>query len=192
MGYGGSCFPKDVKALIHTAQSVGFTPEVLEAVERRNDAQRQVLAARIAAYYGDRLRDKTIAVWGLAFKPETDDMREAPSRALLAALWAAGARVRAYDPVAMTEARRIFGERADLTLCASPTDALRGADALAIVTEWKTFRAPDFAEMARLLKDRMVFDGRNLYDSTVLARHGLGYQSIGRPSVPPGQIEDCL
>ena len=185
VGYGGSCFPKDVKALIHTAQSVDFSPEVLLAVERRNDAQRQVLAERILAHYGGHLRGKTIAVWGLAFKPETDDMREAPSRNLLQALWAAGAQVRAHDPVAMDEARRIFGERPDLTLCASPEEALQGADALAIVTEWKIFRVPDFALMARALKDRIVFDGRNLYDPAAVARHHLAYVSIGRPARAP-------
>ena len=185
VGYGGSCFPKDVKALIHTAQSIGFAPEVLLAVERRNDAQRQVLADRIIAHYGGSLQGKTIAVWGLAFKPETDDMREAPSRPLLHALWAAGAQVRAHDPVAMDEARRIFGDRPDLTLCASPAEALQGADVLAIVTEWKIFRVPDFEQMAQLLKDRMVFDGRNLYDPATVARHGLGYVSIGRPALKP-------
>ena len=185
VGYGGSCFPKDVKALIHTAQSIGFAPEVLLAVERRNDAQRQVLADRIIAHYGGSLQGKTIAGWGLAFKPETDDMREAPSRPLLHALWAAGAQVRAPDPVAMDEARRIFGERPDLTLCASPAEALQGADVLAIVTEWKIFRVPDFEQMAQLLKDRMVFDGRNLYDPATVARHGLGYVSIGRPALKP-------
>ncbi|WP_448254836.1 UDP-glucose dehydrogenase family protein [Ottowia oryzae] len=184
-GYGGSCFPKDVKALIHTAHEVGFVPEVLEAVERRNDAQREVLAERIVAHYGGQLQGKTIAVWGLAFKPETDDMREAPSRNLLAALWAAGAQVRAHDPVAMQEARRIFGERADLTLCDSPMAALEGADALAIVTEWKQFRVPDFNRVAQALRDRIVFDGRNLYDPAVVARHGLAYESIGRPKFSP-------
>lgn len=183
VGYGGSCFPKDVKAIIRTAQSVGFAPELLLAVERRNQAQREVLPERIVAHYGGSLAGKTIAVWGLAFKPETDDMREAPSRNLLQALWAAGARVRAHDPVAMPEARRIFGERVDLTLCDTPMQALEGADALAIVTEWKIFRVPDFEQMARLLADRIVFDGRNLYEPAVLARHGLSYQSIGRQPV---------
>ena len=181
-GYGGSCFPKDVKALIRTAQSTGFTPEVLLAVDKRNDAQREVLGKRIVAHYGGSLRGKTIAVWGLAFKPETDDMREAPSRNLLQALWAAGAQVRAHDPAAMDEARRIFGERADLALCASPAETLQGADCLAIVTEWKIFRVPDFEQLARLLKDRMIFDGRNLYEPEIVARHGLGYYSIGRPT----------
>ena len=183
VGYGGSCFPKDVKALIHTAQSIGFTPDLLLAVESRNDAQRQLLARRIIAHYGGSLRGKTIAVWGLAFKPETDDMREAPSRYLLQSLWAAGAQVRAHDPAAMDEARRIFGERDDLVLCGSPTEALEGADALAIVTEWKIFRVPDFAQMAHALRDRMVFDGRNLYDPETIARFGLGYVSIGRAPV---------
>ncbi|QPN29411.1 UDP-glucose/GDP-mannose dehydrogenase family protein [Diaphorobacter sp. JS3051] len=183
VGYGGSCFPKDVKALIHTAQSIGFTPDLLLAVESRNDAQRQLLARRIIAHYGGSLRGKTIAVWGLAFKPETDDMREAPSRYLLQSLWAAGAQVRAHDPAAMDEARRIFGERDDLVLCGSPTEALEGADALAIVTEWKIFRVPDFAQMAHALHDRMVFDGRNLYDPETITRFGLGYVSIGRAPV---------
>jgi len=182
-GYGGSCFPKDVKALIHTAQSVGFEPQVLQAVERRNDAQRRVLPERIVAQYGGSLAGRTIAVWGLAFKPDTDDMREAPSRDLLHGLWAAGAQVRAHDPVAMEEARRVFGARPDLVLCDTPLQALQGADALAIVTEWKAFRVPDFAKMARLLKDRIVFDGRNLYDPALLARHGLAYHAIGRPAV---------
>lgn len=185
VGYGGSCFPKDVKALIRTAQSVDFAPEVLLAVERRNQAQREVLAERIVRHYGGSLRGRTIAVWGLAFKPETDDMREAPSRNLLEGLWAAGAQVRAHDPVAMPEARRIFGERADLVLCDTPTQALEGADALAIVTEWKIFRAPDFDQLARLLKDRLIFDGRNLYEPAVVARHGLAYESIGRPAAAP-------
>ncbi len=185
VGYGGSCFPKDVKALIHTAQSTGFTPDVLLAVDQRNDAQRRVLADRIAQHYGGDLHGKTIAVWGLAFKPETDDMREAPSRSLLAALWSAGAQVRTHDPVAMNEARRIFGERSDLRLCDTPMQALEGADALAIVTEWKIFRVPDFDQMARLLKDRLVFDGRNLYEPAVVARHGLRYESIGRQTAEP-------
>jgi UDPglucose 6-dehydrogenase len=187
-GYGGSCFPKDVKALIRTAHGVGYEPQVLQAVERRNDAQRRVLFERIAAHFGGahQLAGKVIALWGLAFKPGTDDMREAPSRALMERLWQAGARVQAHDPAALNEARRLYpdrvrGEQPDLTLCDSPMEALRGADVLAIVTEWKVFRVPDFDQMARLLKNRIVFDGRNLYDPAVMARHGLGYVCIGRP-----------
>jgi UDPglucose 6-dehydrogenase len=186
VGYGGSCFPKDVKALIHTARDADFTPLLLDAVEARNQAQREVLAGKISRHYGGQLAGRIIAVWGLAFKPNTDDMREAPSRSLLAALWQAGARVQAHDPVAMDEARRIFGERDDLVLVDSPMAALEGADCLAIVTEWQSFRVPDFDEMARLLGDRIVFDGRNLYDPDVVARHGLGYVSIGRPVRPAG------
>ena len=154
-------------------------------MERHIQAQRQALGQRIVAHYGGTLRGKTIAVWGLAFKPDTDDMREAPSRTLLAQLWAAGAQVRAHDPVAMDEARRLFGPRPDLQLCDSPAQALQGAHALAIVTEWKQFRVPDFDQMARLLADRIVFDGRNLYEPALLARHGLAYESIGRPGVRP-------
>ena len=185
LGYGGSCFPKDVKAIIHTARSVGFDPEVLLAVEQRNAAQRRVLFERIDTFYGGNLQGKVVALWGLAFKPNTDDMREAPSRTLMEALWQAGARVQAHDPVAMDEARRIYGERPDLTLAATPSAALEGADCLAIVTEWQTFRVPDFEQMASLLKDRMVFDGRNLYEPAQLARHGLGYSSIGRAEQQP-------
>ncbi len=182
-GYGGSCFPKDVQALVRSAEAVGFEPLMLRAIEQRNHAQRQLLGERIVTHYGGRLQGKTIAVWGLAFKPDTDDMREAPSRTLLQQLWAAGARVRAHDPATAVQALRVFGARADLALCDTPHQALQGADALAIVTEWKAFRAPDFEAMARLLADRMVFDGRNLYDPAVLARHGLGYVSMGRPPV---------
>ena len=180
-GYGGSCFPKDVQALIHTAHSVGLRPVVLEAVEQRNAAQQRVLFERIRAHYQGQLQGKVIALWGLAFKPNTDDMRAAPSRTLMEALWAAGASVQAHDPVAMEEARRVYGERPDLHLCASPLQALEGADALAIVTEWKAFRVPDFARMAQLLRDRAVFDGRNLYPPDLPARYGLHYVSIGRP-----------
>jgi UDPglucose 6-dehydrogenase len=190
MGYGGSCFPKDVKALIRTAQNSGYAPELLQAVERRNAAQRRVLFERIAAHYGgaDQLAGKVVALWGLAFKPETDDMREAPSRPLMELLWQAGARVQAHDPAAMNEARRLYPERAlgqrpDLTLCDSPLAALQGAHVLAIVTEWKAFRVPDFARIAALLQDRAIFDGRNLYDPQRVAGHGLTYVSIGRAAV---------
>ena len=185
VGYGGSCFPKDVKALVHTAQDVGFDPLLLNAVEARNDAQRNVLFDRISAFYGGDVKGKTVAVWGLAFKPNTDDMREAPSRNLLEALWAAGATVQAYDPVAMNEARRIYGERPDFQLVNKADDALQGADCLAIVTEWQAFRAPDFDLIASSLKDKMVFDGRNLYDPALVAGYGLGYVSIGRQPIQP-------
>ncbi|WP_423934657.1 UDP-glucose dehydrogenase family protein [Comamonas sp. 23] len=184
VGYGGSCFPKDVKALVRTAEEIGFDPLLLNAVEARNEAQRNVLFERISAFYGGQLQGKTIALWGLAFKPNTDDMREAPSRNLLESLWAAGARVQAYDPVAMQEARRIYGERNDLVLAADPEACLQGADCLAIVTEWQIFRAPDFGQLAQSLRDRMVFDGRNLYDPALVAGYGLGYVSIGRQPVP--------
>lgn len=184
VGYGGSCFPKDVKALVRTAEEIGFDPLLLNAVEARNEAQRNVLFERISAFYGGQLQGKTIALWGLAFKPNTDDMREAPSRNLLEALWAAGARVQAYDPVAMQEARRIYGERSDLVLAADPEATLQGADCLAIVTEWQIFRAPDFGQLAQRLRDRMIFDGRNLYDPALVAGYGLGYVSIGRQPVP--------
>ena len=187
VGYGGSCFPKDVKALIRTAQDVGFSPEVMLAVERRNEAQRRVLFERIHAHYGGQLKGKTVAIWGLAFKPNTDDMREAPSRTLMEALWAAGATVQAHDPVAMNEARRIYGQRDDLRLMGDAVAALEGADCLAIVTEWQTFRVPDFDQLARLLKDRVIFDGRNLYDPAIVARHGLGYVAIGRPPIEPAR-----
>ena len=144
-----------------------------------------MLFERISAFYNGQLEGKTIAVWGLAFKPNTDDMREAPSRNLLESLWAAGAKVKAYDPVAMKEAHRIYGERADLQLADSPLAAVKDADCLAIVTEWQIFRAPDFGLLASTLRDRMIFDGRNLYEPSLPASHGLGYVSIGRPAQPP-------
>ena len=181
VGYGGSCFPKDVKALIHTAQSIGFEPEVLLAVERRNEAQRRVLPERIVAHYGGTLKGKTIAVWGLAFKPETDDMREAPSRVIIAELFRRGATVTAYDPVAMTEARRVFGEDARLRYAERPMQALDDADALLIVTEWKEFRSPDFDVIKAKLKSGIIFDGRNIFDPALPRKAGLTYLSIGRP-----------
>jgi len=184
VGYGGSCFPKDVKALVRTAEEIGFDPLLLNAVEARNAAQRHVLFERISAFYGGQLQGKTVALWGLAFKPNTDDMREAPSRTLLESLWAAGARVQAYDPVAMQEAQRIYGARSDLVLAADPEATLQGANCLAIVTEWQIFRAPDFGQLAQRLRDRMIFDGRNLYDPALVAGYGLGYVSIGRQPVP--------
>ena len=181
-GYGGSCFPKDVQALARTAQQSGYRAELLDAVESVNDRQKSHLFELIVRHYGDEaaIRGKTFAVWGLAFKPNTDDMREASSRRLLQQLWDAGAKVRAFDPEATHEARRIFGERDDLTLCEHASDALQGADALVVVTEWKQFRSPDFAKLQRTLSDAVVFDGRNLYDPTEIEAGGLAYYGIGR------------
>jgi UDPglucose 6-dehydrogenase len=179
-GYGGSCFPKDVKALVHSASEYQFNAELLKSVESVNKRQKQLLFRKIDAYFKGRLAGKTIAVWGLAFKPNTDDMREAPSRELIEALWAAGAKVRAYDPVAMTEARRIYGERPDLVLVDSSESALDGADALAIVTEWQEFRSPDFERIRDALRHRVIFDGRNLYEPALVKSFGLAYHGIGR------------
>ncbi|MEO5622212.1 MAG: UDP-glucose/GDP-mannose dehydrogenase family protein [Dokdonella sp.] len=181
-GYGGSCFPKDVQALARTAQQHGLNPRLLEAVDAVNDAQKGHLFELVLRHYGgiEVLRGKTFAVWGLAFKPNTDDMREASSRRLLQQLWKAGARVRAYDPEAMQEAQRIFGEREDLVLCGSATSALQGADALVVVTEWKQFRSPDFARLTSALGDAVVFDGRNLYEPADVEAAGLAYYGIGR------------
>jgi UDPglucose 6-dehydrogenase len=178
-GFGGSCFPKDVKALARSAREVGYETDILHAVEAVNGRQKRLLFEKIRAHFGE-LRDRTIALWGLAFKPNTDDMREAPSRVLIEALWEAGARVRAYDPVAMAETRNLYGQRADLALCDSSADTLTGADALAIVTEWQEFRSPDFEHIKATLKTPVIFDGRNLYDPGLMARLGFSYYAIGR------------
>ncbi|CAI8828969.1 MULTISPECIES: UDP-glucose dehydrogenase family protein [Methylococcus] len=182
-GYGGSCFPKDVKALERTARDAGYPAQLLQAVEAVNDRQKEKLFEKISAYFGGDLAGKTIAVWGLAFKPNTDDMREAPSRTLMEALWRAGAKVRAFDPVAQEEAHRIYGDRADLILCDSPESALRGADVLAVVTEWNVFRSPDFDEIKQSLTRPAVFDGRNIYDPAHMKAKGFDYFAIGRGSV---------
>ena len=179
VGYGGSCFPKDVQALKHAADEVGYEASVLMAVEAVNNRQKLVLFNKIKTHYGD-LKGKTLALWGLAFKPNTDDMREAASRVLMEALWAAGAKVRAYDPVAMQECRRIYGERPDLVLCKTSPEALAGADALAIVTEWREFRSPDFDHIKSALRAAVIFDGRNLYDPAYMAALGFSYYAIGR------------
>ncbi len=183
-GYGGSCFPKDVQALARTAQQYGHEPKLLNAVEAVNEHQKGHLYALIQRHYDrgedEGVRGKTFAVWGLAFKPNTDDMREASSRRLLAQLWEAGAQVRAYDPEATEEARRIFGERDDLVFCDNAYDALEGADALVVVTEWKQFRSPDFVRLREMLSDAVVFDGRNLYDPQEIEAAGLAYYGIGR------------
>ena len=180
MGYGGSCFPKDVQALSRSASDHKFSAELLNAVEAVNRRQKGVLFEKIRNFFGGDLAGKTLAVWGLAFKPNTDDMREAPSRTLLESLWAAGAKVRAYDPVAAEETHRIYGDRKDLALVGSAVEALQGADALAIVTEWQEFRSPDFELIASQLQQPVIFDGRNLYDPAFVKRFGLKYYAIGR------------
>jgi UDPglucose 6-dehydrogenase len=184
-GYGGSCFPKDVKALTHSAGVSGYSADILKAVDDVNNRQKRVLFEKIRAFYGGDLQGKVIAVWGLAFKPNTDDMREAASRTLLELLWQAGASVRAYDPVAREEAQRLYGNRPDLVLCEHAHDALQGADALAVVTEWREFRSPDFPAIKQALRDAAIFDGRNLYDPKQMKRSGLRYFAIGRGEAMP-------
>jgi len=179
-GYGGSCFPKDVRALMTSSAEAGYHTEILRAVDSVNQKQKKVLFEKINAYYNGDLGGKCVALWGLAFKPNTDDMREASSRVLMESLWAAGARVRAYDPVAREQTARIYGQRADLVLCSKAEEALEGADVLAIVTEWREFRSPDFDLIKSSLREPVIFDGRNLYDPAVVARHGLRYFAIGR------------
>jgi UDPglucose 6-dehydrogenase len=179
-GYGGSCFPKDVKALVHSAGEYQFDAQLLRSVEAVNKNQKQVLFKKLRAYFDGKLKGKTIAIWGLAFKPNTDDMREAPARELMEALWGAGAKVRAYDPVAMTEAERIYGLRDDLALVNHAETALEGADALAILTEWQEFRSPDFDTIRDRLSHGVIFDGRNLYDPALVKSFGLQYYGIGR------------
>ncbi|MFA7594582.1 MAG: UDP-glucose/GDP-mannose dehydrogenase family protein [Thiohalobacteraceae bacterium] len=181
-GYGGSCFPKDVRALERTAREVGYQAELLGAVEAVNARQKGVLFEKIQAEFGTNLEGRTFALWGLAFKPNTDDIREASSRVLMEALWAAGARVQAYDPVAMDETRRVYGERPDLQLCANADETLQGADALVVVTEWNSFRSPDFEAIRDALTQPLIFDGRNLYDPALLANLGIRYFAIGRPA----------
>ncbi|MFQ5549258.1 MAG: UDP-glucose dehydrogenase family protein [Woeseia sp.] len=180
VGYGGSCFPKDVRALARTASSAGYQAQLLEHVEAVNNRQKRRIFDKMSGHFGGKLEGKTVAIWGLAFKANTDDMREAPSRVLMEALWDAGATVRAYDPEAMDEARRLYGDHASLTLCDTAEDALTGADALAVMTEWQEFRSPDFDVVRETLTEPVVFDGRNLYDPTTLESLGLAYYGIGR------------
>ncbi|MEQ1593153.1 MAG: UDP-glucose/GDP-mannose dehydrogenase family protein [Thiobacillaceae bacterium] len=184
-GYGGSCFPKDVQALRRTAAENGIPLRVLDAVEEANEAQKQVLVNKLVARIGSDLKGKRIALWGLAFKPNTDDMREAPSRAMMERLWEMGASISAHDPAGMEETHRIYGDRidkdgADLTLVDNPMDALKDADALLIVTEWKVFRSPNFETVKTLLKNPLIFDGRNLYDPQTMRDMGFEYFPIGR------------
>jgi UDPglucose 6-dehydrogenase len=179
-GYGGSCFPKDVQAMQRSAVEYGCELKILNAVEAVNERQKKVLLNKIIGRFGDDLTGKNIALWGLAFKPNTNDMRDAPSRVLIKGLCAHGASVTAYDPVAMDETRRIFGEDPNLKLADTPMAALKGADALAIVTEWKEFRAPNFAAVKATLKTPVIFDGRNMYDPKDVRAAGLEYFAIGR------------
>ena len=179
-GYGGSCFPKDVQALERIARDHGYEARLLDAVEAVNRDQKEKLFELIARHFSAKLAGKTIALWGLAFKPNTDDMREAPSRRLLEQLWAAGAKVRAYDPEAHAEALRIYGTRADLVLCEDASAALSGADALVIATEWKAFWSPDFAHICSVLRSPVIFDGRNIYEPSAVEAAGIAYYGIGR------------
>ncbi|MDX1588935.1 MAG: UDP-glucose/GDP-mannose dehydrogenase family protein [Oleiphilaceae bacterium] len=179
-GYGGSCFPKDVKALSRTAREYGYQARVLDAVEAVNEAQKSVLFDKIHHHFKGDLSGRTIGLWGLSFKPNTDDMREASSRVLMEKLWAAGAKVQAFDPEAMEETQRLYPDQPALVLCGTKEQAIREADALVICTEWKEFRSPDFGQIAKSLSHPVIFDGRNLYDEQILARHGLSYYAIGR------------
>jgi len=179
-GYGGSCFPKDVKALIRTGREYGHDLKLLNAVEAANDAQKHVLVEKVVKRFGEDLSGRKFAMWGLAFKPNTDDMREAPSRVIAEALFKRGATVTAYDPVAMTEAERIFGDETRISFAGRPKSALDEADALLIVTEWKEFRSPDFDAIKARLKQPVIFDGRNMYDPAMVREQGIEYHAIGR------------
>lgn len=179
-GYGGSCFPKDVQALIRSSEQHGYTPKILQAVEAVNNKQKYKLPTLVKKHFGENLAGKTFAVWGLSFKPNTDDMREASSRVLIEELWAAGATVHAFDPQAMEETQRIYGVRPDFVLCGTKEAALQGADALIICTEWQQFKAPDFDFLKQQLTTPVIFDGRNLFDPERLKQKGFSYYAIGR------------
>ncbi|HJP03770.1 MAG: UDP-glucose/GDP-mannose dehydrogenase family protein [Gammaproteobacteria bacterium] len=179
-GFGGSCFPKDVRALVRAAGEQGYKAELVEAVERVNNRQKEALFTKLLRHFGNKIEGKTVALWGLAFKPNTDDMREAPSRTFMEACWEAGVNVRAYDPVARDETARIYGKRADLSLCESAVDALDGADALVIATEWREFRSPDFARICSSLSEPVIIDGRNIFDPAQMQALGIRYYAIGR------------
>ncbi len=179
-GYGGSCFPKDVKALERTAREIGYNAELLTAVESVNNRQKEILFNKINKHFGGDLKGKKIALWGLSFKPNTDDMRDAPSRVLMESLWEAGATVQAYDPEAMEETTRIYGDRDDLSLCDDPTSTLENCDALVVATEWKVFRSPNFSDIKQKLNNAVIFDGRNIYDPAAVRGHGFTYYAIGR------------
>jgi len=179
-GYGGSCFPKDIRALVKSAVGIGMDPMILKAVEARNNAQKHVIFDKVKRHFNGDLDKKIIALWGLAFKPNTDDMREASSRAMMEALWASGASIQAYDPVAMSATQRIYGDRQDLILCSTKEEALRGADALVIMTEWRQFKAPDFNAIKLALRYPLIFDGRNLFEPIQMRERGFTYYGIGR------------
>ena len=185
-GYGGSCFPKDVKALIKTSSDFGYESKILKSVENVNYEQKELLFTKIKSYFGDNLNGKTIALWGLSFKPNTDDMRDAPSRILIERLWQKGVTIKAFDPVAMQECQRIYGIRDNLILVGTKESALNEADALVIVTEWQQFKAPDFEEIRSRLRNPVIFDGRNIYDQPIISNYGLDYYSIGRPILAQG------
>ena len=179
-GFGGSCLPKDVRALVSSSKAAGHPLELMQAVQRVNMRQRRLLFDRISSYFDGQLEDRVIALWGLSFKPNTDDMREASSRALMEALWVAGCSVRAYDPVAMDAARRLYPDQPRLVLCRSAEDAVTGADALAVATEWREFRSPDFNVLKSSLKTPVIFDGRNVYEPEYLKQIGFEYFGVGR------------
>jgi len=179
-GYGGSCFPKDVQALIRTADGIDFDAQILKSVEAVNHNQKELLFDKINRHFNADLKGKVFALWGLSFKPNTDDMRDAPSRVLMESLWKAGARVQAYDPEAMNECQRIYGQRDDLTLMGTAEATLKNADALVTVTEWTQFRAPDFKLIKECLSSPVIFDGRNMYNPERLGNNGITYYSVGR------------
>ncbi|VAW80571.1 UDP-glucose 6-dehydrogenase, partial [hydrothermal vent metagenome] len=179
-GYGGSCFPKDVQAIEKMGEQVGIDTQLTRAVRDVNQKQKTVLFNKLNQYFNNKLTGKTIALWGLAFKPNTDDMRDASSRVLMELLWEAGATVQAFDPVAMNEVKRIYGKRSDLVLCDNANAALSNADALVVVTEWSEFRSPDFDYIKTTLNQPVIFDGRNLYDPQLMSEAGFSYYAIGR------------
>ena len=179
-GYGGSCLPKDVRALQRTGEDYGLSLKILKAVEQVNDMQKSILLQKIIGRFGDNLKEKRFALWGLAFKPGTDDMREAPSRVVMEGLWARGATVTAFDPVAMKETQHIYGQRTDLCYADNPLGALQGADALIIVTDWKVFKSPDFNAIKEHLKQPVIFDGRNLFEPACVTDFGIEYHGVGR------------
>jgi UDPglucose 6-dehydrogenase len=180
LGYGGSCFPKDMQALIHTARSFHYTPRLLEAAEAVNQDQRRLFVEAIRTYFRDDLQGRVFAVWGLSFKPQTDDIREAPALTVISRLLESGARIQAYDPEAMPATRQHFGDHQDITYAPSSYEALEGADALVICTEWTKFREPNFERMQSLMKAPVIFDGRNLYNSAKLASLGFTYFHVGQ------------